>query len=162
MAPGLRGRGGRPGALIGRVNLLAGISARNTVKPYPVAAEALGMSCVDLVKAAQGGQSIAQVAAQKGVALQTVVDALSKAYGDALAKDVEEGLVAPARAEAIRAQIVNNVLHLISRPHSGFGAGAPRLGHRGAQFFGNLPPNAFALLGVDESGWLGELFEDLN
>jgi hypothetical protein len=167
MAPGLRGRGGRPSvsAPLGRVNLLAGISARNTVKPYPVAAEALGMSCADLVKAAQGGQSIAQVAAQKGVALQTVVDALSKAYSDALAKDVEEGLVAPVRAEAIRAQIINNVLSLISRPHGGFGAGVPRLprlGRRGAQLFGELPPNVFMLLGIDEPDLLGELFEDSN
>lgn len=165
MAPGLRGRGGRHGigTIVGRVNLLAGVSARNTVKPYIVAAEALGMSCPDLVRAAQGGQSIAQVAAEKGVALQTVVDALSKAYGDALSKDVEEGLVAPARAEAIRAQIINNVLSLISRPHGRMGAGVPRLprmGRSGVQFFGELPSDALTLLGVHDVAFRGELFED--
>lgn len=157
MAPGLRGRDNRPnlGLLIGRVNLLAGVSARNTVKPYIVAAEALGVSCVELVKAAQAGQSIAQVATSKGVALQTVVDALSKAYSDALAKDVEEGLVATARAQAVQAQIVNNVLRIISQPHSRLGL--PRLPRIGAQFFGGeLPTDAFGLLGIHAQGMIGQ------
>ncbi|PJF31554.1 MAG: hypothetical protein CUN51_04280 [Candidatus Thermofonsia Clade 1 bacterium] len=148
MAPGLRGR---MGLMIGRANLLAGVSVRNTVKPYIVAAEALGISCVELVKAAQAGQSIAQVATSKGVALQTVVDALSKAYSDALAKDVEEGLVAPVRAQAIQAQIINNVLRIISQPHDRFGL--PRLPRIGAQFFGGeLPTDAFGLLGIHAQG----------
>ncbi|MCS6870371.1 MAG: hypothetical protein NZ571_02835 [Anaerolineae bacterium] len=165
MPPGLRGRGERHGLLIGRVNLFAGISPRNAVKPYIVAAEALGMSCPELVKAAQAGQSIAQVAIAKGVSLQTVVDALSKAYSDALAKDVQEGLVAPARAQAIQAQIVNNVLRIISHPHGRFGVGVPRLPRtmRGAQFFeSELPPDAFGLIGADEQVMIAELFEGGN
>ncbi len=164
MAPGLRGRGDRPGVRImaGRVNLLAGINARNTVKPYIVSAEALGIACADLIKAAQGGQSIAQVAAEKGVGLQTLVDALTKAYSDALAKDVEEGLVAKARADAMQAQIVNNVLGIISRPHGRFGIGVPmpRMGRSGVQFFeGELPEDAFTLLDASDVVFFGELFE---
>lgn len=164
MAPGLRGRTDRPGVgiMMQRVNLLAGINARNTVKPYIVSAEALGISCADLLKAAQGGQSIAQVAAEKGIALQTVVDALTKAYSDALAKDVEEGLVAKARADAMQAQIVNNVLGIISRPHGRFGIGIPmpRMGRSGVQFFeGELPEDAFTLLDAGDVVFFGELFE---
>ncbi|PJF36260.1 MAG: hypothetical protein CUN49_06320 [Candidatus Thermofonsia Clade 1 bacterium] len=159
MMPGLRERGKWFGLRIGRVNFPAGVSARNTVKPYPVAAQALGMSCADLVKALQGGQSIAQVAASKGVALQTVVDALSKAYGDALTKDVEEGLVAPARAEALRAQIVNNVLGIVSRPHARLGIGVPHIGRdRRGQFFGEWFEDGE--LGEHDMTFFGEWFED--
>lgn len=148
MAPGLRGRGEPRGRVMVRpVNLLEGIRPRNTIKPYIVAAEAMGMSCAELVRAAQTGLSIAQVAGSKGVALQTVVDALSKAYNDALAKDVQEGLVAPARAQAVQEQIVNNVLSLIARPHRRFGAHLPDLGRFGAQPFGGFPGDAFGLGG---------------
>lgn len=146
MAP--RGRREPPARTpIGRINLLAGVTPRNTIKPYIVAAEAMGMSCAELVKAAQAGQSIAQVAGSKGVALQTVVDALSKAYSDALAKDVQEGLVAPARAQAVQEQILNNVLSLMARPHRQLGMRLPNLGRFGAQPFEGFPPDAFGLGG---------------
>ncbi|GAB4556028.1 MAG: hypothetical protein OHK0023_27900 [Anaerolineae bacterium] len=122
--PGQRGRGDQPRIFIfrGRGNAaFAGISGRNTVKPYVVAGSALGMTCVDVVKGAQAGKSIAELAAEKGVALQTVVDALTKAYTDALDKDVAEGLIAKVRADAARADIVNTVLRLISQDNVGRG-----------------------------------------
>ncbi|MFQ3534975.1 MAG: hypothetical protein SNJ58_03775 [Aggregatilineales bacterium] len=143
---------------IQRVNLLAGVSARNTVKAYAVAAEALGIPCPELVKAVQAGQSIAQVAVARGVSLQALVDALSKAYSDALAKDVQEGLVAPARAQTLEAQIINSVLRVISRPHGQPGRPhLPRIGQSGIRFDGVLPTDVFDLLGIQGRGMPSEL-----
>lgn len=95
------------------------VSAGNEVKPYVVAAQALGTGCADLVKAAEEGKSLAVVAGDK---LQTVIDALLKAYQDALAKDVTEGLVAPVQADARKANLINEVLMILASP-GGMGMG---------------------------------------
>lgn len=129
--PGQRGRDGQPRIFVfgGRGNAaFAGVSGRNTVKPYVVAGSALGMSCVEVVKGAQAGKSIAELATEKGVTLQAVVDALTKAYSDALDKDVAEGLIAKVRADAAKADIVNNVLRLISQDNVGRGGIQFRMG----------------------------------
>lgn len=136
------GRGGRDGRGDGRMGqpgvriMMAGdhmlrglISPRNTVKPYTVAATALGISCADLVKAAQAGQSVAEVAASKNVALQTVTDALTKAYTEAIDKDLAEGLVAKVQADAQKADLINRVLRLVSQSAKG-----GRMGGRGMGF----------------------------
>ncbi len=135
------GRGGRDGRGDGRLGqpgvriLMANhfvrglVSARNTVKPYPIAATALGMSCADLVKAAQAGQSVAEVAASKNVALQTVIDALTKAYTEAIDKDLAEGLIAKVQADAQKADLINRVLRLVSQSARG-----GRMGIRGMGF----------------------------
>jgi len=126
-------RPGQPGVRILTADRLARglVSARNTVKPYPIAATALGMSCADLVKAAQAGQSVAEVAASKNVALQTVIDALTKAYTEAIDKDLAEGLIAKVQADAQKADLINRVLRLVSQSARGgrmggmgFGVGA--------------------------------------
>jgi hypothetical protein len=125
------GRMGRPGVRILMADhFVRGlVSARNTVKPYPIAATALGMSCADLVKAAQAGQSVAEVAASKGVALQTVTDALTKAYTEAIDKDLAEGLIAKVQADAQKADLINRVLRLVSQSARG-----GRMGIRGMGF----------------------------
>ncbi len=124
-----------------------GISTHNVVRPYVTAAQAVGMSCADLVKALQQGDSIVNVATKKNVQAQTVIDALVKAYKDALAQDVKEGLITQAQADGQSVRLVERVTAFISRsghmarpmmPHM-FGHG--RGGRNGS---GNpvTPPNA--------------------
>lgn len=120
------------------------ISAHNEVQPMIVAAEALGMSCADLVKATRdSGTSVVQVAADKGVSAQTVIDALVKAYQDATAKDVSEGLITEAQATAQNRNLVQRVTQMISMPGGmmmggrfGIEMGAIQIGRPGAGNFG--------------------------
>ncbi len=122
--PGLRGFG---------VN--AGISAYHTVKPYVVAAQAIGISCGDLVKGLQQGQSIVKVAEGKNVQAQKVIDALTKAYKDALAQDVKEGLRTQAEADGRSVHLTETILQMISRPAPGLRRGIQRNGNPGGGGF---------------------------
>jgi len=92
-----------------------GISAHNVARPYVAAAQAIGISCPDLVKALQQGDSIVNVATKKNVQAQTVIDAVVKAYKDALAQDVKEGLITQAQADGQSVRLVERVTAFISR-----------------------------------------------
>ncbi|MBX3066331.1 MAG: hypothetical protein KF726_25355 [Anaerolineae bacterium] len=124
------------------------ISAHNEVQPMIVAADALDMSCADLVKATRdSGTSVVQVAADKGVSIQTVVDALVKAYQDATAKDVSEGLITEAQATAQNRNLVQRVTQMISMPGGmmmggkfGVGMGAIQIVRPGRGDFGGGGP----------------------
>jgi lambda repressor-like predicted transcriptional regulator len=125
-------------ALNGTARLGIRVATRNQVNRETVAADALGMTCADLVKAQQGGSSIAQVAVDKGVDVQTVIDALAKAYSDALAADVSEGLITQAQSDGqmtrLTVQIGQWVYDARSGRGNGFGFGGPGMGPQG---FGN-------------------------
>jgi hypothetical protein len=84
-------------------------------RPYVAAAQAVGISCPDLVKALQQGDSIVNVATKKNVQVQTVIDAVVKAYKDALAQDVKEGLITQAQADGQSVRLVERVTAFISR-----------------------------------------------
>src|SRR5207245_1352446 len=86
-----------------------GVSARNEVQSFVVAAKAVGITCADLMKGVQNGQSIAQVAASKNVQAQTVIDALITAEKSALAQDVQEGLITQAQADGRSVDLANRV-----------------------------------------------------
>jgi hypothetical protein len=94
----------------------AGISHFNVVRPLPVAAQAIGMTCPDLAKTMAQGDSIVHVATTKNVKAQTVIDALVKAYQDATAQDVKEGLITQAQADARNLRLVERVTAMISQP----------------------------------------------
>ena len=128
------GNGPRPGR---GMRILAAIDPHNPVKPVVVAAGALGMTCPDLAKQLQARKSIADVAASKNVSIQTVTDALTKAYQDAIQKDVDQGLISKAQAEAEKTRLVNRVLMMVSTPGGVFGGG--RFG--GRPDVGNGGPN---------------------
>ena len=119
-----------------------GISAHNQINMLTVAAEAIGVSCPDLVKAASDGKSIVQVATEKNVQVQTVIDAIVKARKDALAKDVAEGLITQAQADGSSVRLVEQVTMMISQPGlmmGGFGefGGGFRFEFRGNDNNGN-------------------------
>lgn len=138
-APSAGLRPGRPffniAPFIGRG--LFGVSARNVVRPYIAAAQAIGISCPDLVKAMRGGKSIVQVATEKNVQVQTVVDAVVKAYKDALAADVKEGLITQAQADGQSVRLVERVTAMISNSRAGLGRG---------NFFGGFMGRMFGRL----------------
>jgi len=112
------------------------VPAYNTVGRAQVVADALGISCADLVKAEQGGSAIAQIAADKGVEVQAVIDALTTAYKDALAKDVEEGLITQAQSDGrlsnlsieIGQWVYNERGNGFGGPGMGNGQGGPGMG----------------------------------
>jgi hypothetical protein len=79
------------------------------VNSFVVASKAIGISCADMVKAMEGGQSIAQVATGKNVQAQTVIDALVSAEKAAVAQDVQEGLLGQAQADGRLANVTNQV-----------------------------------------------------
>lgn len=120
---------GAPGIVRERVRMVRGmfIPDRNVVKPVQVAASAMGISCPELAKALQGGKSIAQVAQERSVNLQTIVDALVKAYSDALDQDFSEGLISKVELDSAKSNQINHVLALVSRIGAGEGG---RMGGR--------------------------------
>lgn len=116
------------------------VPAYNTVNQEAVAAQALGMTCADLVKATQDGTSIAEVAANKGIAVQTVIDAVIAAHKAALDADVKEGLITQAEADGRLTRLNVEVgqwvysTHPMMGPRNGMGGqmGGPG-GQRGGQ-----------------------------
>ncbi len=68
-----------------------------------VAAQALGISADELRSALQGGKSIAQVAQERNVDVQKVIDALVAAKTAAIDKAVADGRITQARADERKA-----------------------------------------------------------
>lgn len=99
------------------------LSPYNQVDREAAAAEALGMSCADLVKAEQAGSAIAQIATDKGVDVQTVIDAVTKAYTDAFAADVKEGLITQAQADGRMTNLTVQIGQWVYDTHNGRGDG---------------------------------------
>ncbi len=113
------------------------LSPYNQVNREAAAAEALGISCADLVKAQQTGSAIAQIATDKGVDVQTVIDAVTKAYTDAFAADVKEGLITQAQADGRLSQLTVQIGQWVYDTHDGrgdgFGMGNGPMGGPGQQ-----------------------------
>jgi hypothetical protein len=85
------------------------VPTHNVVNDEIVAAKALNITCADLVKAVQQGKSVAQVATDKSVAVQAVIDAVVAAHKDALAADVKEGLITQAQADGRAANLTTQI-----------------------------------------------------
>ncbi len=105
-APGFGQRGG------------FGLGMFNLVKQYGVVAQALSLKCPDLVKTmiTPPGKSVVDVAATQKVDPQTVKDALTKAYQDALAQDVTEGVITQAQSDQLSTVIDKAVAGFIYNP----------------------------------------------
>jgi len=111
-----RGRMGI-GIGFGRMGMGDGLYASNVeaVNAIQVAAKAINVSCVDLVKELQAGKTIVAAATAKNVTAGTVLDALVKAYKDALDQDVKEGLITAAQATARAAQLAERASQELNR-----------------------------------------------
>jgi hypothetical protein len=109
-------RGGVVIKAVGAVGIGGYVSPNNEINPMTVAADAIGVSCPDLVKAVLGGKSIVQVATEKSVQVQTVIDAIVNARKAALAQDIAEGLITQAQADGRSVNLVQEVTMMISQP----------------------------------------------
>ena len=89
-----------------------------------VAADTLGMPQTDLVTQLQGGQTIAQVASDKNVALDTIVNAFVATRQARMAQAVAAGRMTQAQADAMQATMRANVTARLSQPWSPQGPGA--------------------------------------
>ncbi|HEX2620910.1 MAG TPA: hypothetical protein VHL11_12200 [Phototrophicaceae bacterium] len=94
----------------------------NVVNRETVVADALGITCAELITAVRDGSTIAEIASDKGVEVQTVIDAVVTAVKDAAAKDVEEGLITQAQADGRLNGLENKVGEWVySNRSGGFG-----------------------------------------
>lgn len=106
LAEQLPSRGGRHG---GGRNLAA-------------AAEVLGITADELRTALEGGRSIADVAAERGVEKQAVVDALVAAATERIDAELADGRLTQAQADERKAELVERVTAQVER------AGLPERG----------------------------------
>lgn len=91
---------------------------------FAVAAKAIGVTQDELIAALRSGQSLAQVAESKGVAAQTVIDALVAEAKTALAAKVASGELTQAQADEKAARLTERITDLVN------GTGGPRPGMR--------------------------------
>jgi transposase-like protein len=111
-----------------------GFGIHEAVSDLSVAAQAIGISESDLTTALRSGRSIAEVAKQHGVEVQTVIDALVKDAESELAAAVKAGTITQAQADQIKPGIEARVTAQVNAPggmfpHGLFGPFGPgRLG----------------------------------
>jgi len=117
-APGAGGgRGGFAGGFgggFGGVN----IGSFNLVKQYAVVATALNMKCTDLVTTliTPPGTSVVALGTKQNVDQATIAAALTKAYTDALAQDVTDGVITQDQATTLTPSIATAVTAFINNP----------------------------------------------
>ena len=91
-----------------------------------VAAQALGMTTDELHTALDGGQTLAQVASDKGVNVQVVVDALVASATNHINEEVTSGEITQAEADQKLADLSQRVTDRVNNPRP---EGGPRGGH---------------------------------
>ncbi len=91
-----------------------------------VAAEQLSMTPAELLAELQAGQTIAQVAGEKGVAVETIVEAFVALRAERLAELVTNGQLTQEQADAMLAAMRANVTARLSEPWSAGGPGRGR------------------------------------
>jgi hypothetical protein len=92
-----------------------------------IAATTLGITADELHTALDAGQTIADVASSKGVAVQTVIDAMVAEATTHLAERVTAGDLTQAEADAKLTEITARITDMVNngRPEGGPGAPAP-------------------------------------
>ncbi len=83
-----------------------------------VAANVLGVDQTELVAALNSGQTIADVAKAKGVALDKIVDAFLAQRAEALTQAVADGRLTQAQADTMLVTMKANVAAQLSAPHA--------------------------------------------
>ena len=90
---------------------------------FEAAAKVLGVSTDDLAAALKDGKSMADVAKEKGVDVQKVIDALVKEAQTRLDQAVTDGKLTQEKADAAKATVTERVTAMVNgeRPDRGFG-----------------------------------------
>lgn len=139
--------GSRPAWGTGRFGMFGHRSGLGRGFGLDAAAKAIGVSDQTLLSDLQGGKTIAQVAASKGVATKTVIDAMVAAATREFASQVKAGHLTAAQAAMIDANltqmITNQVNGTFRHPNGpgGMGAGGGPGGFGGP--FGGAPGGPF-------------------
>jgi predicted RNase H-like HicB family nuclease len=94
-----------------------------------IVAKVFGMSEADLLTALQGGKSIAEVAKEKNIALDKVVDALVADRAETLKQAVSNGRITQAQADQMLADLKTNLPNHLSQTFPQ--GGRSPFGHRG-------------------------------
>ena len=107
-----------------------------------VLAQALGMSEADLHTALESGKTIAQVAADQGVDVQVVIDALTAGMTNHINEEVASGELTQEQADAKLADLTSHIADMVNNPRPAEGPGGPGgehgpLGPRGGAPAGN-------------------------
>jgi len=104
-----------------------------------VAAEALGMTTDDLLAELQDGKSIAAVAEEKGVGLDTIIDAYVAQESERLARAVEDGKITQDQADSMLEKSRERIQEMMDQTWDE--GGFHRFGHEGrpGRFFEDLP-----------------------
>lgn len=99
----------------GQNGIAFGAATFNVVRPYEVVATAVNLKCTDLVKTliTPPGKSITDIATAQNVDPKSVTDALTKAYKDALAQDVTDGIITQAQADQLSANLDQAIANFV-------------------------------------------------
>jgi len=95
-----------------------------------VLAQALGMTTDELHTALESGKTIAQVAADQGVDVQVVIDALTAGMTNHINEEVANGELTQEEADAKLADLSTHIADMVNNPRPAEGPGGPG-GERG-------------------------------
>jgi hypothetical protein len=109
---GMGGMGGRSGGM-------------GMTQTHDAAAKALGMTSDELYAAVQGGKSLADVAKDQKVSVDSLVKAMVAAAESELATDVKEGTITQAQADTMKSSLTARITDQVNgvRPGRGQGRG---------------------------------------
>ena len=82
---------------------------------FKLAADTIGIPAKELRQDVKGGQSISEVAEAKGVATQTVVDAVVNDLSAKLDKAVADGKISQERADKVKERLPERITNLVNR-----------------------------------------------
>lgn len=133
IGPGAMGsnRGGMGGPRGGKFNTMPGRGSMmngSQISPFDVAAEVLGMPVNDLLTELQGGKTLADVAAEKGVDPQTIADAFLSQHSDWLAEAVADGRLTQAQADDMQERAKSMIDTMLNQAMPFGGRGGARGG----------------------------------
>ena len=117
---GMGGRGGRGGG-----------SGMGMTQSHDTAAKALGMTSDELYTAVQGGKSLADVAKDQKVSVDSLVKAMVADAQADLAAAVKAGTMTQAQADTIKSSLTERIIDQVNGVRAGGGMGR---GSRGAGF----------------------------
>ena len=100
-----------------------GMMGRGGPSPIGVAAEKLDMTASELMAEIQGGKSIADVAAEKGVPLEDITGAYMEQLGEALNQAVQNGRITQEQADSMLEQAEKMVPEMLNNTWEGRGPG---------------------------------------
>jgi len=134
--PPMAGMGGRGGN--GRSGGMGGGGGMGMTQSHDAAAKALGMTSDELYTAVQGGKSLADVAKDQKVSVDTLVKAMVADVEGDLAAAVKAGTMTQAQADTLKSSLTERITDQVNGVRAGGRMGGGGMG-RGARGTGAAP-----------------------